>query len=183
MSKEIAVLLADGFEEIEAVVPIDFLRRLDFNVITASLNEKTVGAHNLSFDVDCNINDLDIPSLDAVILPGGLPGAENLRNSHIIISLIQQMNNAGKIIAAICAAPIVLAEAGIMTGKICTGYPMKLVKEALEDADYTGGKVERDGNVITGKGPGAAFDFSLEIATALGREADARQLLKLMFVR
>ena len=100
-----------------------------------------------------------------------------------VISLVQQLNSAGKIVAAICAAPIVLAEAGIMAGKTCTGYPMAMVKDALANANYTGGKAERDGNIVTGKGPGAAFDFSLELAIALGLEPEARQLMKVMFVK
>lgn len=183
MSKKIAVLLAEGFEEIEAVVPIDVLRRLEFNVVTASITDKVSGSHGVAFDSDCLIDNLESADLDAVILPGGLPGAENLKNSPKVISLVKEMNTAGKIVAAICAAPIALAEAGIMAGKTCTGYPMALVKDALADADYTGEKVEHDGNIITGKGPGAAFDFAVEIAIALGKEPQARQLMKVMFVK
>lgn len=183
MSKKIAVLLAEGFEEIEAVVPIDVLRRLEFEVVTASLGGRVSGSHGIVFEADGLVDGLDAAELDAVILPGGLPGAENLKNSPKVISLVKEMYNAGKIVAAICAAPIILAKAGIMTGKTCTGYPMALVKDALADANYTGGKVEHDGDVITGKGPGAAFDFAVEIAIALGKEPQARQLMKSMFVK
>ena len=183
MSRKMAVLLAEGFEEIEAVIPIDVLRRLEFEVVTVSLGGKVSGSHGIIFDPDCLIDALDAAALDAVILPGGLPGAENLKNSPQVINLVREMYNAGKIVAAICAAPIALAQAGIMKGKTCTGYPMALVKDALADANYTAEKVEHDGNVITGKGPGAAFDFAVEIAIAMGKESQARQLMKSMFVK
>lgn len=183
MQKKIAVLLAEGFEEIEAIVPIDVLRRLDQNVITATVGGQSNGAHGIIFETDCNISELNVDELDAVILPGGLPGATNLQKSAEVISLVRQLNHSGKIVAAICAAPIVLAEAGIMAGKTCTGYPMAMVKDALNDANYTGEKAECDGNIVTGKGPGAAFDFSIEVATALGLEPEVRQLMKVMFVK
>lgn len=183
MQKRVAVLLAEGFEEIEAVVPIDVLRRLDVDVVTIAVDGNPVGAHDLDIKADCSMDDLVREELDAVILPGGLPGATNLMASNEVISLVQEMNSAGKIVAAICAAPIVLAQAGIMDGKTCTGYPMAMVKDALADANYTARKAERDGNIVTGKGPGAAFDFALEVAIALGLEPAARQLMKVMFVQ
>lgn len=183
MRKKVAVLLAEGFEEIEAVIPIDVLRRLDVEVVTAAVGDKPVGAHNLAFEADCRISDLAADELDALILPGGMPGSTNLMASAEVISLVRDLHSAGKIVAAICAAPIVLAKAGIMAGKTCTGYPMALVKEALANADYTGEKTERDGNIVTGKGPGAAFEFALEVAAALGLEPEARQLMKSMFVK
>lgn len=183
MKKTIAVLLAEGFEEIEAVVPIDVLRRLDVKVLTAAVGDKPAGAHGLAFKTDCSIYDLNLDELDGVILPGGLPGATNLMDSPEVISLVKHLNSAGKVVAAICAAPIVLAKTGIMEGKTCTGYPMAMVKDSLANANYTAEKAESDGNIVTGKGPGAAFDFSLEVAKALGLEPQARQLMKVMFVK
>ena len=183
MSQKIAILLEEGFEEIEGIVPIDVLRRLEFDIIIAGKSAKVAGAHDIKIDADCLISELDPSTLDALILPGGLPGATNLRDNPEVIELIKTMNGKGKYVCAICAAPIALHKAGIMTGLTCTGYPMPLVKETLSDANYTGDRVERDGNIITGKGPGAAFEFAVEIASALGKEPQARSLMKNMFVR
>jgi 4-methyl-5(b-hydroxyethyl)-thiazole monophosphate biosynthesis len=179
--KKIAILLEDGFEEIEAIVPIDVLRRLEFDVILAGKTAKVAGAHNIHIDTDSLIEELKADELDAVILPGGLPGSTNLRDNPVVIELISSMYNSGKLVSAICAAPIALQKAGIMNGKVCTGYPMPMLKEALSDAEYTGERVEVDGNIITGKGPGAAFEFAVAIAAYLGKEPQARSLMKNMF--
>ncbi|MCK5843642.1 MAG: DJ-1/PfpI family protein, partial [Victivallales bacterium] len=125
MSKTVAVLLADGFEEIEAITPIDILRRLEFNVIIAGLSDDVSGAHGIKIDVDKSLDDLSAKNLDAVLLPGGLPGSTHLRDDERVIRLVREMAEAGKIVSAICAAPIVLAKAGLMKGKTCTGYPME----------------------------------------------------------
>ncbi|MBN1864701.1 MAG: DJ-1/PfpI family protein [Victivallales bacterium] len=182
MRKTVAIVLADGYEEIEVVVPADVLRRLGHEVLLVALDDSPpAGAHGIAVGTDCALDALDAASLDALVLPGGMPGAENLRNSQKLVSLVREMHGAGKIVSAICAAPIVLAEAGIMTGKVCTGYPMALVKNALSDASYTGNNAEVDGNIVTGKGPGAAFDFTVKVAEALGDSPKARQLMKEMF--
>jgi protein deglycase len=183
MNNKIAILLADGFEEIEAITPIDILRRLEFDLLIAGFADEVVGGHNLKIKNDVLIENLDCDELSAIILPGGLPGATNLRDSQIVVDLIKNMNDQNKIVAAICAAPIALCQAGIMTGKTSTGYPMELIREALSDANYTSRMVERDGNIITGKGPGASFEFSVEIAKALGKEAKMNQLKKMMYWR
>ncbi len=179
--KNIAILMEDGFEEIETIVPIDVLRRLEFNVILAGKTAKVAGAHSVNIETDCLISELKADEFDALILPGGLPGATNLRDNPDVITLIFEMYNSGKLISAICAAPIVLAKAGIMEGKTCTGYPIDIVKEALANANFTSRRVEQDGNIITSKGPGAAFDFTFAIASYLGKEPQARSLMKNMF--
>ena len=183
MTKKIAVLLEEGFEEIEAIVPIDVLRRLEFNLSMAGVSSEVTGAHGVRIRTDFLISEVNYAEFDAVILPGGMPGSANLKDNSDVISLVKKMYAAGKITAAICAAPIVFAEAGIMTGKRCTGYPMPLVREMLADADYTGERVEIDGTVITGKGPGAAYEFAVAVASALGAEPAARTLMKNMFVK
>ncbi len=179
--KNIAILLEEGFEEIEAIVPIDVLRRLDFTLVLAGRTARIAGAHSVNIEMNLLISELKPENFDAVILPGGMPGSTNLRDNPDVIKLVADMYNAGKLVAAICAAPIVLAEAGIVKGKRCTGYPMDMLKEALSDADYTGERVEQDGNIITGKGPGAAFEFAVAIASYLGKEQQARSLMKNMF--
>jgi len=179
--KKIAILLEDGFEEIEAVVPIDVLRRLEFDILLAGKTAKVAGAHNIKIDSECLISELNADELDAVILPGGLPGSTNLRDNPVVIKLVSDMYNAGKLVSAICAAPIVLQKAGIMDGKTCTGYPMAMLKEALADADYTGNRVEVAGNIITAKGPGAAFEFAVAIASYFGKKPQGHTLMKNMF--
>jgi 4-methyl-5(b-hydroxyethyl)-thiazole monophosphate biosynthesis len=179
----IAVLLAEGFEEIEAVTPIDVLRRLEFSVVVAGVGGCDItGAHGLRLATDVALEDLRAEELAALVLPGGMPGAVNLRDNPKVIELVRAVHAAGKPVCAICAAPIVLAAAGLTPGKTVTGYPMALLKEALADANYTGNLVETDGTVITGKGPGAAFAFAFAIAAALGKAAAAEQMLKTMFV-
>ena len=179
--KNIAILLEEGFEEIEAIVPIDVLRRLEFNVILAGKSLQIAGAHSVEMKADSLISQLKYKELDALILPGGLPGSTNLRDNPDVIRLVSEMYNSGKLVAAICAAPVVFAEAGIMSGKKSTGYPMDMLKQALSDAHYTAERVEQDGNIITGKGPGAAFEFSVAIASYMGKGPQARSLMKNMF--
>ena len=124
MTKKIAVILADGFEEIEAVVPSDVLKRLGCEVIHAGAVSKTVtGAHGFRIEAACTLNELDPDFLDAVFLPGGLPGATNLRDNPDVIELLRKLHAEGKILSAICAAPIVLHKAGVTSGRRITGYP------------------------------------------------------------
>ena len=122
--KTVAVLLADGFEEIEAVVPSDILKRLGYEVITAGIKPGTVtGAHGIRATPQCGIADLDADSLDAVFLPGGMPGSTNLRDCPAVIALLRKLYESGKTVSAICAAPIVLHKAGITGERRVTGYP------------------------------------------------------------
>jgi 4-methyl-5(b-hydroxyethyl)-thiazole monophosphate biosynthesis len=181
MKEIIVFLLMDGFEEMEAVIPIDILRRLGFNVKLAGVKQKVTGAHNITFETYVVISNITSIDIDAVVLPGGLPGAKNLRDNKLVLTLVENMNDAGKVVAAICAAPIALAAAGIMEGKKCTAYPMPLTKKALDDAELTEDFVVIDGNIITGKGPGAAFEFAFAIASAFNVESE--ELKKAMFVK
>ena len=175
MKKNIVILLADGFEEIEALAPADVLRRLGFQVVLAAIggSPAAVGAHGIKVTADARLADLPQDAFDAVILPGGMPGSRNLRDSEAVLALVRSMDASGKVVAAICAAPIALARAGVLNGKKYTMYPGF---EAEMPAAPTGNLVERDGNLITGKGPGAAFAFASAIAGAFG--VDARGLLR-----
>ena len=183
MEKTIAVLLENGFEEIEAIVPIDILKRLNFNVILVGNEKMVTGGHGLKIEIDSLIDNLNIDKLDAIVLPGGMPGSTNLRDNPKVTDLVTKMYEAGKLTAAICAAPIALEKAGILKNKTCTGYPMPLVKETLAVGNYTGNRVEKDGNIITAKGPGASFEFAQTIAKALGKGSEVKMLFKNMFIK
>ena len=174
------MILADGFEEIEALAPADVLRRLGFDLILAGLTGKMVkGSHGISVAADVELAAIDyLP--DVLILPGGMPGSVNLRDSELVIRLIRMVADAHKPLAAICAAPIALHAAGVTKDRTLTSHPS--VKEILKDCAHTGRRVERDGQLVTAMGPGAAFEFAVAIADLLGKGKEARQLLKDMFI-
>ena len=162
------VPLAQGCEELEAITIIDLLRRADIDVVTAGLDgEPVVSAHNVTITPDASLDDALGRDFDMVVLPGGLPGADNLNADERVRKLVKDMHDGGKIVAAICAAPIVLANSGILSGKRATSYPGFLDKMDLPDVTCTGAAVERDGQVITSRGPGTAIDFGLELIDAL----------------
>lgn len=170
MKKTIAVLLADGFEEIEALAPADVWRRLGFEVILTSINgaEQVTGAHGIQVKADALLADISADTLDAVVLPGGMPGSKNLRDSECVLALVRTMAADGKVAAAICAAPIVLERAGVLSGVRYTMYPGF---EAEMSSAPTGNLTEVCGNIVTGKGPGAAFAFAACVAAKLGADA------------
>ncbi len=180
--KKIAVLLANGFEEIEALAPSDILTRLGYEVVLAGIVPGAItGSHGFPVQPKCGISELNADSLDAVFLPGGLPGSTSLRDSDEVIALVRKMYSAGKIVSAICAAPIALHKAGVTEGRRVTGYPGS--EQMAPGLVYTGNRAETDGNVVTGKGPGAAFDFAFALAAALGSTADEiKNLKQQMFV-
>ena len=158
------VLLADGFEEIEALAPVDLLRRAGLNVVTVSVGEDNTvtGAHGISVAADVNINDIeDCTEAELLFLPGGMPGTTNLNESEQVHKLIRSANEQNKRIAAICAAPMVLGGEGILEGKNATCYPG--FEKYPTGATVTDKKVVTDGLVTTGKGAGAAVEFALEL--------------------
>ncbi|NLM97813.1 MAG: DJ-1/PfpI family protein [Halanaerobiaceae bacterium] len=176
---KVLITFADGFEEIEAITCVDVLRRAGIDVITASLKEKTVrGAHNLEIISDSFLADVKIDELDGIVLPGGMPGSINLRDSRDIIEIVKELYRRNKLIAAICAAPLVLERAGVITNKNITCYPG--IEVDLKSASYTGDRVVVDGNIITGKGPGAAHEFAIKIVEYLVGEDKAGKLKKSM---
>ncbi len=173
----VGVLFAAGFEEIEAITIVDVLRRAEFNVIMVGIADGNIcGAHNIPVVMDKTIADVCADDFDAVVLPGGMPGSENLANNADVIHLLQQMNNEAKYIGAICAAPIVLHAAGIINNKTVTCYPS--FETQLGHVTYTGRMVSVDGNIVTGQGPGAAIDFSLKLVSEMGYPEKAEELAK-----
>ena len=183
MPKKLVIVLADGFEEIEAIVPIDVLRRAGVEVTLAGLSSKTVtGAHGVTFQADVTLDQYkDIP--DAVILPGGMPGAQNLGRSPKVLELIKKVYNEKKIVGAICAAPaLAVAPTGILNGKKATCYP-GFERHFPSTVAFSKDRVVVDGNVITSCGPGSAFEFALELVKQLAGKEKAEQLSKGMLVK
>ena len=161
-------LLADGFEEIEALAPADLLRRAGISIVTVSIGEGSVvtGAHGISVATDAHISDIeDCSDAEMLILPGGMPGTTNLNASEDVHKLIDSAVENGKRIAAICAAPMILGEKGLLNGKNATCYPG--FEAHLKGAKEVGGRVVTDGLVTTAKGAGAAVEFALELISLL----------------
>lgn len=170
----VLVPLAPGCEELEAVTIIDLLRRAGIEVITAGLQPGTVrGSRGTVLVPDATLDDALDRDYDMVVLPGGQPGARNLEHDPRIASLLRRMAQENKYTAAICAAPKVLAAAGLLDGKRATAYP-----GTLDPAHYPRVRLEQlavvaDGKVVTSRGPGTAMDFALELIELLAG-ADAR---------
>jgi len=164
----VLVPLAPGCEELEAVTIIDLLRRGGIEVISAGLKPGIIKAsRGTQLLPDITLDEALVEDYDMVVLPGGMPGAQHLREDARIIALIQKMAAAGRYTAAICAAPTVLAAAGVLSGKTATGYPGFLEKMHLTDVTLSTDAVVRDGKVITSRGPGTAMDFALDLVEIL----------------
>lgn len=173
----VLIPLAQGCEELEAVTIIDLLRRADIKVITASLDESPVTASRGTVIVaDTTLDQVLDQEFDMVVLPGGLPGADHLNADDRIHQLLQRTANNNKYIAAICAAPKVLASAGLLENKKATAYPGVLEALELENTEITTAVVQQDGNIFTSRGPGTAMDFALELISCLVGGAMRKQV-------
>lgn len=165
---KVLVPLAQGCEELEAVTIIDLLRRAGITVITAGLDSEPVRAsRGVVLVPDMKLEDALIDRFDMIVLPGGLPGADHLGSDPRIVSLIKEMARTEKFTAAICAAPVVLAKAGVLDGKRATSYPGMLEKLGMKSIQCSGEAVVRDGKTVTSRGPGTAMDFALELIEVL----------------
>ena len=174
------VFLADGFEEIEATAPIDIMRRAGLEVVTVGIGGQIVrGAHNITFIADMDGADVTPDeTVDAVVLPGGLPGTVNLENSPVVQSFLDYAVENNKLIAAICAAPSVLGHKGILNGKtaVCfPGYEKELIGAAVKNTS-----VEIDQNIITSCGAGAALEFGFALVKHLCDRETAEKLERTM---
>lgn len=182
----VCVLVAQGFEEIEAVTIVDVLRRAEIEVATLSVRGSgpdgldVTGSHGIVVRCDRTLAAGATESWDMVILPGGLPGSTHLRDDAQVLALVQKQNAVGKMVGAICAAPIALAAAGVLRGKRATSYPG--FEKDLQGATYATDVVVRDGNVMTSRGPGTAFAFALAIAADLAGKQTADSLREGMLV-
>lgn len=165
--KQSYLFLAEGFEEIEAIATTDVLRRaqVPVTIVSVSKNKDVTGAHGVPVVADTTIEECDFEDVDWLILPGGLPGADNLLACKTLADMLKKHHQAGGRIAAICASPgVVLAPLGILDGKKATVYPGFEDKLKAGGATPTGERVTVDGNVLTGNGPSSAIPFGLAIA-------------------
>lgn len=169
--KRVLVPLAEGFEEIEAVNVIDILRRAGIDVVTAGLKDGlATGSHKIAVLPDTGLNKIDFRDFDGLVLPGGAPGFVNLGNDERILNMAREMDRAGKVVAAICAAPSVLIKAGVLQGRRATVSPSgKAQVQAC--ADFSEERVVVDKNLVTSRAPGTALEFALKLVEVLaGRE-------------
>ena len=175
MQDTILVPLANGFEEIEAVTIVDVLRRAELPVKVAGLEAGPVtGAHGLEIGTDCALSEVDASTLRMIVLPGGIPGATNLMEDERVIGLVRELAGSGRNVAAICAAPIVLAKAGVLDGVAATSYPG--FQDQLAGASYVEERVVRAGNVMTSRGPGTALEFALGLVEELAGASKSAEL-------
>ncbi|KXT74100.1 DJ-1/YajL/PfpI superfamily [Streptococcus sp. DD10] len=168
--KKVALLLATGFEEIEALTVVDVLRRASISCDMIGFENEVTGSHGICIQVD-RLFEVGLHDYDMLVLPGGMPGATNLRDNPRVIETLKQFELEEKYIAAICAAPIVLDQAGILKGKSFTCYDS--VKEQISDGIYQKETVVKDRKLITSRGPATALAFSYELVTTLGGDAES----------
>jgi 4-methyl-5(b-hydroxyethyl)-thiazole monophosphate biosynthesis len=169
---KVLVPLAAGCEELEAVTLIDVLRRAGIEVVAAGLQPGIVKASRGTLLMpDCTLDEALRENFDMIALPGGMPGMTHLKDDPRIISLLQKMAREGKYTCAICAAPAVLAEAGLLKGRKATSYPGFVDRMNLPDTTFSNDPVVRDGKVVTSRGPGTAMDFALELVEILAGRA------------
>ena len=174
---KVYVFLANGFEDVEALIPVDVLRRGGVEVVTVSVVEGTQiveTAHKVQIVADAMFDDCDFSDADLLMLPGGMPGASNLNAHEGVRQALLKQHAAGKRVAAICAAPLVLGGLGILRNRRATCYPG--FEQTLEGATYTGDLCTVDGNVTTGEGPAAAFPFAYSLLAQLVDEQTAQQI-------
>lgn len=182
--KNIAVHLATGFEETEAITIIDILRRAGLTVQTVSVsgNKLVVGAHDIPVMADCLFEEVDYEKVDMIVLPGGMPGTKNLDKHAGLKNQLLAFHEQHKPLGAICAAPSVLGHLNILTGKKATCYPG--FERELNGADFREETVVEDQHIITSRGVGTAIDFALQVAAQMAGKEKADQVAKsILFVK
>jgi 4-methyl-5(b-hydroxyethyl)-thiazole monophosphate biosynthesis len=166
MSKKVLVVLANGFEEIESVVPIDICRRANMSVTVAALDNLTVvAAHDIKIQADVLLKDVQYQVFDVIILPGGDPGTSNLEKSDLVKEIVMTQFRSGRMIAAICAAPRILEGYGLLRGRTATCYPG--TKPKMQSCTLVDDPVVVDGNILTSQAPGTAMAMSYKIVEIL----------------
>lgn len=176
--KKVCVLLAEGFEEVEALTAVDLLRRAKVYVDTVSVTEDYIvlGAHGISVQTEDLFREVDFADFDMIVLPGGMPGTTNLEAHSGLRQVLTEAAERGQFLAAICAAPTILGKMGLLKGRKATCYPG--MEAELEGAVIGGGAVVTDGPFITSRGVGTAIDFALQLITVLTDEEKAGEIAK-----
>ena len=171
-------MLADGFEEVEALAVVDVLKRAKIEVCMVSVTGQRLvtGAHNIGISADICFDEADFGRCDMIFLPGGMPGTLNLKNHKGLTEQIKNFEKSGKKLAAICAAPSILGEMGLLKGRKAICFPG--FEDALQGAEITDKRVVVDGNIFTSKGMGTAIDLGLEIVSNLISEEKSEELAK-----
>ena len=176
------VLLGTGFEETEAIVPVDLMRRAGIQVLTVGLNGKTVfGSHGIGVQTDISIEEMDLTQLEMIVLPGGLGGVASIRACQPALDAISFAHENGKFTAAICAGPTVLSDLGITSGKRATCYPG--CEDGMQGAQIINKAAVRDGTLITGTSAGCATAFGLALIAALKGEQTAKTVAEQIVIR
>lgn len=175
--------LADGSEEVESLIPLDIMRRAGVEFFTVSINGSNTitSSHGVAITTDLVFEDCDFSDADLLMLPGGLPGADNLDAHEGVRRALLEQAAKGKLVAAICAAPKVLGSLGLLKGKRATCYPG--FEKFMEDASYTHELCTVDGNIITGEGPAATFPYAYTLLSILKGEAVAGQIAEGMMFK
>ena len=170
MSK-IGIFMADGCEEIEGLTVVDIARRAGIEIDTISITgqKKVTSSHKVTFETDTTSEEADFSSYDGIVLPGGMPGTLHLCENETVKRVIREYAGDGKLVAAICAAPSVLGQEGLLEGKNAVCHPG--FEEKLTGANVCFEPVMRDGNIITGRGMGTAIPFALEIVRYFADDA------------
>ena len=173
---KVYLFLADGFEEIEALAVVDLLRRarIDINMVSVTGNLQVTGSHKIGVMADTLFEDTKFEDADMLVLPGGMPGTINLMNHEGLDKLLRKFHSENKLIAAICAAPTVLASKGFLEGKNATCYPG--CESEMAGSNVLEQDVVEDGNIITSRGLGTAIDFALAIIRKLTDENLAKDI-------
>ena len=173
-----AIFLANGFEEIEALTVVDILRRAQIGITTVSItgSKRVEGSHGIKVEADETFDNYEFGNTDMIILPGGMPGTKNLDACDPLKAKIEEFNNSGKMLAAICAAPTVYGKMGLLNGKRACCYPG--CEGDLLGASVTTDPVTKDGNIITSRGMGTAIEFALAILENFKGKEAAQQMAK-----
>jgi len=177
----VLVPLADGVEEMEAVIVIDTLRRAGWNVVVAGLNSPVEASRGVKLLPDLLWEEVEPAGFEALVLPGGADGVANLIAEPTILEAIRNLSAHGRIVAAICAAPLVLQAAGVLEGRTVTCHPG--VRAELESTSVVDESVVVDGRIVTSRGPGTAFEFALALIAMLDDEDAARAVAEPMLVQ
>lgn len=175
------LLLADGFEEIEAIATLDVIRRAELKILTVGVGKTEItGAHSVKVTADTELGDIDREIADGVILPGGMPGTLNLKNNPDVIEFIKYCRKNGLLLSAICAAPMIFGELGMLQGKKAVCFPG--FEDKLKGADVQDSGVVCDGNIITSRGAGTALEFGAAIVDYFRDKAktNGKELLRQM---